>query len=195
MSYQSTNPYLVDVVRACRHFGLTEFDENAEFWTLGHHWAEYRQLVDLGLRFSSGGYNNVDRGYLPPSPPGCVAHPFTEFTTIHKLWGRPVCLNFDSTIGIVRANTPIIASLARLVVRALDVSERVLLNLSFCVNYAGSGWSDDPGGVLEEWAACLEDHWGGIEFLDSEGSSFVTKITQRVDSPTPMLSFHVLFSR
>lgn len=200
MKYTTRNPFLSDVAKVCRHFGMTEFSNRAEFWTLGHYWEEFRQLSDLGIKFRDGGYHNVDRDWLPDAPSGCVAHPNTEFLHIHELWHKPACINFDSTNVIIESNTKIMNSLTRLTVRALEKSDKVLLNINLMIGYAHTyAWEGDPDQVLYDWVDSLrcehEIRGNQIDFYNSSKTQLRAKVTKRSNTRTPMLHFHALVSK
>lgn len=198
--YISTNPYLIDVASACKHFNMSEFSSESEFWTLGHHWEEYRQLKELGIRFKCGGYHNVDRNLLPTTPMGCVGHPNTEFLQINKIWRKPTCINFDSTNVIIEGNTAIWNRLIRLTTMALDIVDRMLLNVNLMTGYAGVfPWRGNPDETISNWINSLRSshfvHGNIVNFFNSDGSTLNAKITKRSNTQTPMLHFHALIEK
>ena len=197
--YSGEKPYRHCLVAALKHFGLTEFSQDAEFWTLGgREWHEYKFLLQQGLTFGKDSYHNVDYEQINPLNDQSVVRHKSDFFDIWQVWKKPQVICFDSTNGLVDNNESIWIDLIQLGIRATEICGKTSLNWNFLSGYGNilydrSGGENDYDKLFtryERWLAILVDHvmveGFEIEFFEE------CVLAPKERSHTAMLSGHCL---
>jgi len=191
--YDVNKPYRDCLVAALKHFGLTKFSKEAEFWTLGgKEWHEYRYLLKQGLIFGEGSYHNVDREEIDPlDDPAVVAHK-CEFQDIWELWHKPAAICFDSTNALVKSNEPKWIELVSMGLKAAGICGKTSLNWNFLTTYGNAKFTSDEYEVYKQWLTILVDY---VEVWGLKIEIFSTGVqAPKEGSNTIMMSGHCLIS-
>ena len=155
--YAVINPYRDFLLRVLRRYNFTDFTDS-EFWTLGGmEWYEYKHLVDNGIVFGPHSYCNVDRGLVDKLDDGAVRIHHIDFFDIHKFWGKPRVINFDSTMALVESNQNQWQDFIWLGFEAARLSKRVLLSWNFLEEYARASFGSLDNGLYQYWLEMLRD--------------------------------------
>ena len=192
--YAGDKPYRDCLIAALKHFDLTEFTQNTEFWTLGgKEWYEFEFLLQQGLKFGKNSYHNVDYKTIDSSSNPAVARHITNFFNIWKIWTNPVVLSFDSTNGLVDNNEQIWADLIDLGIAAARKTGKVSLNWNFLVGYGNVLFDNDFDTLFdryERWLNILADK---VSISGFKATFFgLSVISPKEGSQTPMVSGHCL---
>lgn len=200
--YEGDKPYRDCLVAALKHFKLTEFTKNSEFWTLGgKEWYEYYFLKEQGLTFDKASYHNVDHGDIDQlNEPAVVRHK-RDFFDIWEIWNKPTVLCFDSTNGLVSSNEPIWMNLIQLGIAAAKVTSKVSLNWNFLAGYGNilydrSKKKDKPHLLFaryERWLSIMLSHFKHAGFTTTFFECSV--MAPKEHSKTPMISGHCLIEK
>jgi hypothetical protein len=169
--------FIFDVLK---HYNLTTFSNQCEFWTLGgREWHEYKHLTDKGIKFGQGSYHNVNHDVINSySSDGTCSHSHTEFLQIRQLWKKPAAISYNSVIGLTDSNTVFWQELCKLVIDAARCSGQVLFLWNLIVAYSGTSHSASENELYTKWIRLLRDTTGA-EGFDIE---FYNKISRR-DKP------------
>ncbi len=194
-TYAGRNPYHDYLIKALKHFGYTKFTNKQQFWTLGGpEWHEWNNLKNH-FQFEPNSYHNINRSDINPNNnPQVKAYPHTEFLEMHKLWRSPAVINFDSTNIITKNNEMLWGHLVSLVIKGMDKSPRISLNVNLMTSYARVRTAKEDQIIKEliTWEQILRSH---VEYYGYKYELFNEGVwTPMEGHKTPMLSLHFLVS-